>query len=129
MLEQQVQAPEQAPEWIAAAATLDEAIARLRRQLDAAASDLRLARTCYATLVDGRRTLEPSAWRSGLTAQELRVATLVACGMSNIDVAATLRLSVHTVKTHVRSVLEKLGARSRWQLPAMLPDVQPERVP
>jgi DNA-binding NarL/FixJ family response regulator len=111
---------------MAAAATMDEAITRLRQQLDAAASDLRLARSCYATLLEGRRAMGPPGCRGGLTAQELRVATLAACGMSNTDVAASLHLSVHTVKTHVRNVLEKLGAHSRWQLAAMLSGKLPD---
>jgi DNA-binding NarL/FixJ family response regulator len=39
----------------------------------------------------------------------------MAGGLSNAEVAATLYLGVETVKTHVGSVLAKLGARDRTQ--------------
>jgi predicted ATPase/DNA-binding CsgD family transcriptional regulator len=53
---------------------------------------------------------------TGLTARELEVARLVADGLSNPAVAATLFVSVATVKTHVSHILRKLGLESRTQL-------------
>jgi DNA-binding NarL/FixJ family response regulator len=48
-----------------------------------------------------------------LTARELEVARLVADGKTNDEVAATLFISVGTVKTHVAHVQRKLNVRNR----------------
>ncbi len=53
---------------------------------------------------------------AGLTRREAQVATLVARGLSNRQIAAELFLSVRTVEVHVDHVLSKLGFRSRTQL-------------
>jgi len=48
-----------------------------------------------------------------LTARELEVLQLLADGLANHEIAKQFFLSVETVKTHVRSLLAKLQARSR----------------
>ena len=52
---------------------------------------------------------------ANLTDRETEVLRLIAQGRSNPEIAAELFLGVETVKTHVRNVLAKLGARDRVQ--------------
>jgi DNA-binding CsgD family transcriptional regulator len=54
----------------------------------------------------------------GLTEQERTVATLVATGRTNKEVAASMLLSVKTVQFHLTRVYTKLGVRSRSELAA-----------
>ena len=53
---------------------------------------------------------------AALTAQEQRVALLVAEGLSNKEAAARLVLSTKTVEGHLRNIFEKLGVTSRAQV-------------
>ncbi|CAO5147091.1 Transcriptional regulatory protein LiaR [Frankia sp. AiPs1] len=53
--------------------------------------------------------------RATLTGREATVLRLVSQGLTNSEIADRLFLGVQTVKTHVSSVLAKLGARDRTQ--------------
>jgi DNA-binding CsgD family transcriptional regulator len=48
-----------------------------------------------------------------LNYQERRVLQRVARGMTNSDIGVALDLSEHTIKTHMRRLLKKLGGRDR----------------
>ena len=55
-----------------------------------------------------------------LSPRELEVAQLVARGMSNAEIAARLGIRVGTVKVHVHRILQRLGARSRQRVVALV---------
>lgn len=48
-----------------------------------------------------------------LTAREREILEMIACGLSNKEIAGALVLETTTVKNHVQRVLQKLGLRSR----------------
>ncbi|MGH9002869.1 MAG: response regulator [Acidimicrobiia bacterium] len=55
---------------------------------------------------------DPAALET-LTARERETLELLARGMSNAEMATTMYVSEHTIKTHVGNVLAKLGLRDR----------------
>ncbi|WP_179277202.1 helix-turn-helix transcriptional regulator [Actinoplanes regularis] len=56
----------------------------------------------------------------GLTAQQERIAALVAEGATNREVAQELHLSPRTVDHHLRNVFARLGVRSRTEMARLL---------
>jgi len=51
-----------------------------------------------------------------LTERERQVIDLLGEGLSNKEIAARLRIAIHTVKSHVHNVLEKLALRTRLEV-------------
>ncbi|MFI5232907.1 MAG: LuxR C-terminal-related transcriptional regulator [Gemmatimonadales bacterium] len=78
----------------------------------------KLAEVLFASVA--RQT--PRSPREGggtrLTQREWQIIDLIADGSSNKEISSRLNLSVHTVKSHVHSVLEKLTLHSRLQVAA-----------
>jgi DNA-binding CsgD family transcriptional regulator len=54
----------------------------------------------------------------GLTERERQVATLIALGKSNREIAETLVISYRTVETHIANIMFKLGCTARSQVAA-----------
>jgi DNA-binding NarL/FixJ family response regulator len=71
----------------------------------------------------GRRYLDPTVApllaarmsHRSLTSRELEVLRMVAKGLGNKEIAASLSIAEVTVKLHVSHVLEKLGAKDRTE--------------
>jgi DNA-binding CsgD family transcriptional regulator len=76
----------------------------------------------HAELRASGATLRRGPETPSLTPSELRVATLVAEGRSNKEVAAALFLSTKTVEFHLGRAFRKLGVRNRTALAARLTD-------
>lgn len=61
----------------------------------------------------------PSPWKfSPLSARELEVITLICTGLSNLEIAEELFLSINSVKTYIRSAYRKIGLTRRSQVVA-----------
>jgi DNA-binding NarL/FixJ family response regulator len=93
-----------------------------RRLVERFASAPAVARTPSAFMAPSASSADRVTGRAGadcvvstLTPRELEVLGLVARGMSNTEIAATLVLSEATVKTHVARILAKLDLRDRVQ--------------
>jgi DNA-binding NarL/FixJ family response regulator len=63
----------------------------------------------------GRLTPRSAATAPALSARELEVLQLLADGLSTGEIAATLYLSVNTVRNHAQNIMHKLGAHSRLE--------------
>jgi DNA-binding NarL/FixJ family response regulator len=83
----------------------------------AAAGQVQLAPEAAARLMREVRHPEAQApsGPNALTDREIDVLRLVAQGQANKEIAVTLGIGDKTVKTHVSSVLSKLGVQSRTQ--------------
>ena len=77
---------------------------------------LRLARVnerADVTIVSSHTAEKPAEPDAALTPREIQVLTLLAEGASNKSIAQRLGISVHTVKFHVASLLDKFEAIGR----------------
>ena len=67
----------------------------------------------FAALRTGQPPVQPI---DPLTAREEEVLLTVARGLTNVEIASTLHISLSTVKTHLASLMGKLGARNRVEI-------------
>jgi DNA-binding CsgD family transcriptional regulator len=58
-------------------------------------------------------SVEPAQWPMALTPREAEVLRLGADGATSEEIAAALHLTEHTVKSHLKRIQGKLGARNR----------------
>jgi two-component system response regulator DevR len=93
------------------AGPLDELAAAIRV---AAGGHVVISAENLAQLVPGR-----AKGSAALTKREREILHLVADGLTNQAIAAELFLSVHTVRTHVQTMLTKLGAHSKLEAVAV----------
>jgi PAS domain S-box-containing protein len=66
-----------------------------------------------------RPASEPRSGSAPLTDREREVVWMVSHGRTGPEIAAELQISHHTVRTHLRNSMKKVGARSRAQLVAI----------
>ena len=110
------------PVWELAAPDLDQALARGRAQLRAAFETVRSEGAAWSlaeaigealALPDVGSAPGPHVDRDDLTPREHEVLALLATGASNQAIADALSVSLATVKSHVVSILAKLGVSTR----------------
>ncbi|MFD4190592.1 response regulator transcription factor [Amycolatopsis thermoflava] len=94
---------------------ITEAIAAATRQIHV---DGQLRGLLLPREVAGEEPL-PVTPRPALSGREYQVLQLIAEGLSTTQIAASLLLSVETIRTHVRGVLRKLAARDRTHAVAL----------
>lgn len=76
--------------------------------------DLWFSRSVLSKLVTQRGKIALADPRQQvLTDREKQVLVMIACGQSNNDIAATLGISPHTVKTHLYNMYQKINVRNR----------------
>ena len=98
--------------------------------MEAQAGELR-----SAPLLDAARSLQgrpgtpDERLRSPLTGREWEVATLVADGLTNGEVAARLGLATRTASAHVEHILAKLGVGRRAEIAAWVAGIRTLRQP
>lgn len=107
--------------YVSKAATAEELTNAIRRAgegeflLPAATMSRLLARQREARKSEAAR----ERLAEELTSREREVLRMMASGFDNYDIAEKLGIGYGTVRSHVRGVLEKLGARSRLQAVAL----------
>ncbi|MDZ4258675.1 MAG: response regulator transcription factor [Gemmatimonadales bacterium] len=102
-------------------ATLDEFLDTVRTVSDGGqVLPMQLTRTLFSQIAEiAVRRGKPREMESiGLTQRERQVIDLISDGLSNKEIAARLHIAVHTVKSHVHNVLEKLALHTRLEVAA-----------
>lgn len=82
-----------------------------------------MARLLGALREQRRRAAERAQTTEQLTGRELEILTLMAQGLDTKALAARLMVSTTTIRTHVQSILAKLGVHSRLEAVARATDL------
>jgi DNA-binding NarL/FixJ family response regulator len=121
--------PHLAPQVVEAKETTGRALgaATFQAEFDAGT---RLSRHAAIALALGEPVVaevagEASEGPSPLGERGTEVAQLVADGLTNKQIAARLFISEHTVDSHIRNIMNKLGLRSRAQIAAWMAAATP----
>jgi NarL family two-component system response regulator LiaR len=101
-----------ATSYLLKTAPAEDVIAAVR---DAAAGTASLSPELLTRLTQALRRPPPPDPLQPLSPRERDVLRLIACGHSNRQIARDLAIGEQTVKTHVRSILTKLGLQDRVQ--------------
>ncbi|SHJ27377.1 regulatory protein, luxR family [Rubritalea squalenifaciens DSM 18772] len=88
-----------------------------RALLDLCQTHLSNARSLVFSLADQQdKQVSPDAlYASGLTPREADVLTWLSEGKSNDEIAILLQIGLHTVKGHLKSIFQKIGAHNRLE--------------
>lgn len=54
--------------------------------------------------------------KEGLSEREIEILELIAAGLNSPEIADKLFLSVHTVRTHRKNIIKKLGLQGGYEL-------------
>jgi DNA-binding NarL/FixJ family response regulator len=109
-------------ECVLALEALEVTLRGLKEDIVRTARRCQEVRRAYQHLVEAAASdsemprIGPDSVLYRLTARERLVAALAADGRTNAQVAVELHVSLHTVKSQMRSVLRKLEIDSRWQI-------------
>ena len=106
--------------------TKDADRSTIAQALRGAASGLSvLAPSAHATLLTAAAAAAPPPRRprpgpagelpAGLTPREAEILTMIGRGMTNAEIAQTLVLSNHTIKTHINRIFAKTGSANRTE--------------
>jgi DNA-binding CsgD family transcriptional regulator/tetratricopeptide (TPR) repeat protein len=109
-----------------------------RAEISVAAGDLEraarlLATMAHSTDVTGRRReslgfeITRMLARRAVTDRELEVLHLVGAGLTTVQIAGQLGISVSTVNSHVVAAMRRLGARTRVQAASLIGFESPDR--
>ena len=71
-----------------------------------------------------RRSYTTTKEATGLTRREREVVEMIGDGLSNKAIARAIGISPHTVKSHVRNIMDKLALHTRLEIAAFLRDAE-----
>jgi DNA-binding NarL/FixJ family response regulator len=100
--------------YLVKSATIEELLAAVH-----AAASSPMGPEEHVVMVAPPGLLEEPEGAEGLSGRELEVLLMVARGMSNRQIAASLHLSEATVKRHLANIYPKIGVSSRGQAVSM----------